>query len=447
MSVEIDEDLENAAKVRPLLEEVPIEQDQNQPKGLSKPTIQRLLVLGGIVALATLIGLYLYYHNRESTDDAQVDGHITPIASKVYGRVEGVLVDDNQPVKTGQILVKIDPRDYKAALDQAQAALALAESEAKSAGVDVPRTAENVQSSTSSADAQLLATQADLQRSEVAYQQSQTADLAYAKANVDKSQANAVLAQADLARYKPLLDKGEISQQQYDAAKANADATASALKADQEKLSQAQRNVEMMRTQVEAAKARVQQAQAAVNAAQADKKQVSMRTADAQAKVAKVEQARASLEAAQLNLSYTDVVAPVDGVATHKQVEPGQIVQAGQGLMVVVPLQNVWVTANFKETQLAHMCPGQPVKVKVDTYGGRKWDAHVSNIGGASGAKFSLLPPENATGNYVKVVQRIPIRIDFDGNDKPDFNKDGLLRPGMSVEPDVRVSEPCRNGR
>jgi len=432
MSVEIDEDLENAAKVRPLLEEVPIEQDQNQPKGLSKPTIQRLLVLGGIVALATLIGLYLYYHNRESTDDAQVDGHITPIASKVYGRVEGVLVDDNQPVKTGQILVKIDPRDYKAALDQAQAALALAESEAKSAGVDVPRTAENVQSSTSSADAQLLATQADLQRSEVAYQQSQTADLAYAKANVDKSQANAVLAQADLARYKPLLDKGEISQQQYDAAKANADATASALKADQEKLSQAQRNVEMMRTQVEAAKARVQQAQAAVNAAQADKKQVSMRTADAQAKVAKVEQARASLEAAQLNLSYTDVVAPVDGVATHKQVEPGQIVQAGQGLMVVVPLQNVWVTANFKETQLRKMKPGQEAEVKVDTYD-QTFKGHVDSLAGATGSVLSLLPPENATGNYVKVVQRIPVKIVLD----PIPPDKAVLRPGMNVDATV----------
>jgi membrane fusion protein, multidrug efflux system len=430
MSVEIEVGLENAAKVKPMVEEVELEPEQ--PKGLANRKVQRLLIVGGIVLLAALAGLYLYYHNRESTDDAQVDGHITPIASKVYGRVQGVLIDDNQWVKAGQILVKIDPRDYQAAVDQAQASLALAESEAKSAGVDVPRTAENVQSTTSGADAQLLAMQADLERAQVSYQQSQTADLAYAKANVDKSQANALLAQADLARYKPLLEKGEISQQQYDAAKANADATASALKADQEKLSQAQRNVDVMKAQLDAAKARVQQAHAQVEAAQADKKQVSMRTADAQAKIAKVEQARAALEAAQLNLSYTDVVAPVDGVATHKQVEPGQIVQAGQGLMVVVPLQSVWVTANFKETQLRKMKPGQEAEVKVDTYG-KTFKGHVDSLAGATGGVLSLLPPENATGNYVKVVQRIPVKIVLD----PIPPDQAVLRPGMNVDATV----------
>lgn len=430
MSVELEDDLENAATVKPMIEDMEFE--EQPPKGLANPKVQRLLIIGGIVVLAALVGLYLYYRNRESTDDAQVDGHITPIASKVYGRVASVLVDDNQAVKAGQMLVKVDPRDYKAAVDQAQAALALAESEAKSAGVDVPRTAENVQSTTSSADAQLLGTQADLQRTEVSYQQSQTADLAYAKANVDKSKANAILAQADLARYKPLLDKGEISQQQYDAAQANADATASALKADQEKLTQAERNIEMVKAQVEAAKARVQQAHAAVNAAEADKKQVSMRTADAQAKIAKVEQARASLEAAELNLSYTDVVAPVDGVATHKQVEPGQIVQAGQGLMVVVPLQNVWVTANFKETQLRKMKPGQEAEVKVDTYG-KTFKGHVDSLAGATGSVLSLLPPENATGNYVKVVQRIPVKIVLD----PIPPDQAVLRPGMNVDATV----------
>jgi membrane fusion protein (multidrug efflux system) len=430
MSVEVEDEVENGAKVEPLLEEVPLEQDQ--PKGLGNPKIQRLLVVGGIVLLAALVAFYFYYHDRESTDDAQVDGHITPIASKVYGRVQSVLVDDNQAVKAGEILVKIDPRDYQAAADQAKAALALAESEAKSAGVDVPRTAENVQSGSSSADAQLLGAQADLERAQVSYQQAQTSDLAYAKANVDKSQANAVLAQADLARYKPLLDKGEISQQQYDGAKANADATASALKADQEKLAQAQRNVQVMKAQVDAAQAHVQQAHAAVESAQADKKQVNMRTADAQAKIAKVEQARAALEAAQLNLSYADVVAPVDGVATHKQVEPGQIVQAGQGLMVVVPLQNVWVTANFKETQLRKMRPGQQAEVKVDTYG-KTFKGHVDSIAGATGSVLSLLPPENATGNYVKVVQRIPVKIVLD----PILPDKAVLRPGMNVDATV----------
>jgi membrane fusion protein (multidrug efflux system) len=430
MSVEIEVGLENATKVRPVLEEVPLEKEA--PKGLANPRVQRLAILGGVVLIAAIVGLFLYYHNRESTDDAQIDGHITPIASKIYGKVASVLIDDNQAVKAGQSLVKIDPRDYQAAVDQAKAALDLAEGEARSAGVDVPRTVENVASGNSSADAQLLGAMADVARMQATYEQAQTADLAFAQANVNKSMANAALAQADLARYKPLMERDEISKQQYDAAKANADATASALKADQEKLSQAQRNVEVVKAQLDAAKARVLQAGAGVRAARADDKQVGMRTADAQAKVAKVAQARASLDAAQLNLSYTDVVAPVNGVATHKQVEPGQIVQAGQGLLVVVPLQDVWVTANFKETQLKYMKPGQKAEVKVDTYG-MTFSGHVDSIAGATGGVLSLLPPENATGNYVKVVQRIPVKIVLD----PIPPDKAVLRPGMNVDATV----------
>lgn len=426
MSIEIEVGLENAAKVRPFIDE-PIEKEA--PKGLANPKVQRLAILGGVVLIAAVTGLFFYYHNRESTDDAQIDGHITPIASKIYGKVAQVLVDDNQAVKAGQVLVKIDAGDYQAALDQAKGALALAESEARSAGVDVPRTIANVASGTSNADAQLLGAQADLARAQATFEQAQTADLAYAKANVDKSLANAALAQADLARYKPLVEKGEISQQQYDAAKANADATASALKADQEKLAQAQRNVEVVKAQLDSAKARVLQMRAGVTAALADTKQVGMRTADAQAKLAKVAQARAALDAAQLNLSYTDVVAPIDGVATHKQVETGQIVQAGQGLLVVVPLQDVWVTANFKETQLQNMRAGQKAEVKVDTYG-RTFSGHVDSIAGATGGVLSLLPPENATGNYVKVVQRIPVKIVLD----KDAVGSAVLRPGMNVD-------------
>jgi membrane fusion protein (multidrug efflux system) len=430
MSIEIEVGLENATKVRPAVEDLQLEKEA--PKGLANPKVQRLAILGAIVLIAVLVGLFLYYHNRESTDDAEVDGHITPIASKIYGRVASVLVNDNESVKAGQTLVKIDPADNQAAVDQARAALELAESEARSAGVDVPRTAENVASTTSGADAQLLGAQADVAKAQATYEQAQTADLAWAQANVEKSKANAALGQADLARYKPLVDKDEISKQQYDAAKANADATASALKADQEKLSQAQRNVEVVKAQLDAAKARVLQARATVESAQADKKQVTMRTADAQAKVAKVAQARASLDAALLNLSYTNVVAPVDGVATHKQVEPGQIVQAGQGLLVVVPLQDVWVTANFKETQLRYMKPGQQAEVKVDTYG-KTFSGHVDSIAGATGGVLSLLPPENATGNYVKVVQRIPVKIVLD----PIPPDKAVLRPGMNVDATV----------
>lgn len=430
MSVEIEVGLENAAKVRPAPEqEILLEEP---PKGLKNPRVKRMLAVGGVVLIAAVVGLLLYYHNRETTDDAQVDGHITPIASKIYGRVAEVLVNDNEAVKAGQVLVKIDPRDYQASLDQAKAALALAESDAAAAGVDVPRTRETVASGTSSADAQLAGAEADLESAQVTYDQARTSDLAWAQANIEKSRANAELAQADLARYKPLLDKGEISKQQYDAAKANADASASALKADQEKLAQAQRAVDIAKAQLLAAKARVEQAHAGVALAHADVRQISMRSADARGKVAKVQQARAALAAAELNLSYTDIVAPVDGVATHKQVEPGQIVQQGQGLLVVVPLQNVWVTANFKETQLRKMKPGQKVNVHVDTYG-KSFSGRVDSIAGATGAVLSLLPPENATGNYVKVVQRIPVKIVLD----PIPAEKAILRPGMNVDATV----------
>ena len=425
MSVEIEVGLENASRVRTTTEELKLEPPA---KGLANPKTRRLLFGGGAVLIALLAGLFLYYRDRESTDDAQVDGHITAISSKVYGRVAEVLVNDNQEVKAGQILVKLDPRDYQAALDQAKAQLALAESDAKSAGVDVPRTQLNVQSGTSSADAQLAGAQAEFMSAETSYDQAKTSDLAWAQANVEKSKANAALAQADLERYTPLLQKSEISKQQFDAAKANADATASALKADQEKLAQAQRGIEIAKAQLDAAKARVQQAQAGIVSAKADTKQVLMRQADAQGKIAKVEQARAAVDAAQLSLEYATVVAPVNGVATHKQVEVGQIVQQGQGLMVVVPLHDVWVTANFKETQLRAMKPGQKAEVKVDTYG-KTFSGHVDSIAGATGAVLSLLPPENATGNYVKVVQRVPVKIVLD----PIPQEKAVLRPGMNV--------------
>jgi len=430
MSVEIDVGLENAVNVK-----VPHGETQKLdlgPDSLVSSKLRTRLILGGVILLAALLGLYLYFHNRESTDDAQVDGHITPIAAKIYGRVAKVQVNDNQAVKAGQVLVQLDPADYQAALDQAKGALALAEGEARSAGVDVPRTSEDTASGTSSAQAQLAGAQADLMRAQATYEQSQTADLAYAQANIEKSRANAQLAQADLARYLPLMEKGEISKQQYDAAKANADATASALNADEQKLVQAQRNVEVSRAQLEASKARVLQAQAGVASAHADVKRVAMRSADAQAKLAKVDQSRAQVEAAQLNLSYCSVVAPIDGVVTHKQVEDGQIVQQGQGLMVIVPLQDVWVTANFKETQLRKMRPGQKAFVEVDTYG-KTFSGHLDSIAGATGAVVSLLPPENATGNFVKVVQRIPVKIILD----PIPANVAVLRPGMNVDATV----------
>jgi membrane fusion protein, multidrug efflux system len=430
MSVEIDVGLENAVNVRVAPAELPKRTVTSEP--LLSPKVRRGLILGAIVLLAVAMGLYLYFHNRESTDDAQVDGHITPVASKIYGRIGKVLVTDNEAVKAGQLLAQIEPGDYQAAVDQAKAALVLAESDARSAGVDVPRTSENVASGNSTAQAQLAVARADLARAQATYEQAQTADLSVAEANVARSKANAELAKADLQRYTPLMQKGEISKQQYDAAKANADASGSTLVADEQRLAQAKRNIDISRAQLEAAKAHVDEADAGVANARSDQKRVIMRADDAQGKIAKVEQARAALEAAQLNLSYCNIVAPVDGVATHKSVEPGQIVQPGQGLLVVVPLNDIWVTANFKETQLKNMRSGQQAYVKVDTYG-QTFSGHVDSISGATGAVLSLLPPENATGNYVKVVQRIPVKIVLEKIP----TRVAILRPGMNVDATV----------
>lgn len=430
MSVEIDVGLEHAANVKVSPPEPP--KRSPSPDSLLSPKVRRGLMLGGIVLAAVAVGLFLYFHNRESTDDAQVDGHITPVASKIYGRIGKVLVTDNEAVKAGQLLAQIDTGDYQAAVDQAKAALSLAESDARSAGIDVPRTSENVASGNSTAQAQLAVAQADLVRAQATYEQAQTADLAWAQANIERSRANAELAKADLDRYTPLMQKGEISKQQYDAAKANADASGSTLVADQQRLAQAKRNIEISHAQLEAAKARIDEANAGVANAHADQKRVIMRTADAQGKIAKVEQARAALAAAELNLSYCNIVAPVNGVATHKSVEPGQIVQPGQGLLVVVPLNDIWVTANFKETQLKNMRAGQKAYVNVDTYG-KTFPGHIDSISGATGAVLSLLPPENATGNYVKVVQRIPVKIVLD----PIPPSVAILRPGMNVDATV----------
>ncbi|HLZ10959.1 MAG TPA: HlyD family secretion protein [Candidatus Acidoferrum sp.] len=428
MSIEIEVGLENASRVKPKTEELRLE----EAPAKANTRVRNGLIFGGAAVLAIVAALYIYYFNRESTDDAQVDGHITAVSAKVYGRVADVLVNDNQPVKAGQALVKLDARDYQAALDQAKAQLGLAESEARSAGVDIPKTRENVASGTSSADAGLLGAEADAMRAEVTYEQAKTSDLAYAQANIDKSRANAQLAQADLARFRPLMEKGEISKQQFDAAQANAEATASALKADEEKFAQAKRSVDIAKAQLEAAQARVQQAHAGVASAKADTKQVAMKQADAAAKIAKVQQARAALEAAELNLEYATITAPVDGMVTHKQVEIGQVVQQGQGLLVVVPLHDVWVTANFKETQLKKMQAGQRAEVKVDTYG-KTFSGHVDSISSATGAVLSLLPPENATGNFVKVVQRVPVKIVLDSSQQGG----AVLRPGMNVEATV----------
>jgi membrane fusion protein (multidrug efflux system) len=390
----------------------------------------RWAALGAGVALLLLtVGLIAHYHNRVTTDDAQVDGHIIPIASKIAGNVAEVLVTDNQAVSAGQVLVRIDPRDYQARVDQARAALALAESQAHAAGIGVPLTQETTDSGAAAAAAQLQAAEAEYARAKLAYEKDAQAELAYARANVDARQAASERALADLERMKPLLAKAEISQQQFDAYRAAARVAESELKAAQEKASAAEKAAAISRAAMESAEARVAQARATLAQAQASRRQVGIRTAEASSASAAVQQARANLALAELQLSYTSIVAPSEGVVTKKSVEVGQIVQPGQGLLVLVPLHDIWVTANFKETQLAKVRPGQKAEIKVDMYR-RTFTGRVDSIAGATGARLSLLPPENATGNFVKVVQRIPVKIVLD----PLPGENAVLRPGMNVE-------------
>ncbi len=386
-----------------------------------------LLLFVLLVAVAVGVALYLHFQDRVSSDDAEVDGHITAIAPKIGGNVVEVAVLDNQPVKEGQVLVRIDPRDYQARVDLAQADLESAESRLRSAQVGVPLTSETTESTTNASSAGVSDAQAELERARIGVEQAAGADLAVAQANVHTREADNDKAQADLARMKPLVDKAEISQQQYDAYVAAAKVAASQLRADQQKLESARQNAAGKQASLQAAGSRLDQAKAQLTFSQANRKQVAIRQADAATAAAAVSEARASLEAAQLQLSYTTIVAPVDGVVTRKSVEVGQVVQPGQALMAVIPLNTTWVTANFKETQLAHVQPGQRAEIQVDMYG-KSVIGHVDSIAGATGARMSLLPPENATGNFVKVVQRIPVKILVD-------QTNGLiLRPGMNVD-------------
>jgi membrane fusion protein, multidrug efflux system len=390
----------------------------------------RRLVLGATAVIAVAVaGLFYYRAGRVTTDDAQVDGHITPISSKVYGKVARVLVNDNEHVQAGQELVEIDPRDYQARTDRARAALALAEGQAQAAAANVPLTQGTTGSEIQAARAQVEAANAGLGRARDEYTSAATAGLAYAEARVAKRQADNDRAQADLARMRPLAAKAEISQLQYDAYFAKARAAASDLAAAQQQSRQAQQQIAIRQGAVRAAEAEVAHAKARLNQAEANAGQVPVRKADVSSASAAVAKARADLAEAELELSYTKIVAPVAGVVTKKSVEPGQVVQPGQGLFMLVPLRDIWVTANFKETQLEHVRPGQRAEVHVDMYG-ESFPGHVDSIAGATGSRLSLLPPENATGNFVKVVQRIPVKIVLD----PISPSKAILRPGMNVE-------------
>ncbi|HXY38502.1 MAG TPA: HlyD family secretion protein [Vicinamibacteria bacterium] len=360
------------------------------------------------VAVVLLVGVLVWwhYHGRETTDDAQVDGHISPIAARVGGTVTAVLVDDNQRVEKGALLVRIDPRDYQVALARAEADLAENEASSRAAQTTVPLTS-------TTAAAQETGAGSDVAGAE--------ARLAAAQAQLREAQAREHLTATDVERFKPLLAKQEISQQQFDAAVTGADAARAAREA-------AAAAVEAAQKAVGAARARLQQASTT-------REQVAISNARAASAAAKAEMARAAVEQAKLNLAYTEVRAPLTGVVSRRTVEVGQVVQPGQPLLALVGLEDVWVTANFKESQLDWIRPGQPAEVSVDAFGGRSFRGHVDSISAATGARFSLLPPENATGNYVKVVQRVPVKIVLEPGQDPGHS----LRPGMSAEPTVFV--------
>jgi membrane fusion protein (multidrug efflux system) len=404
------------------------------PAPVTRKSPVKYIVLG-MLALAAIAGTWAWFHFRDriSSDDAQVDAHIVAIAPKISGNVTEVLVKDNQQVKAGDVLVRIDPRDYQARVDMARAALVQSQSQVITSRTMVPMTNESTQSNVSGASAQLEDATAELDRARLGYEQASSSEIAVAEANVRSKQANNERAQADLARMKPLLDKAEISRQQYDSYQAQARVAESELTGAQEQLKSAQNNANMRKAAVAAAQSKVNLAQAQVQGSMANRKQVDVRRAETGTASAGVEAARANLAAAELMLGYTTIVAPADGVVTRKSVEPGQIVQPGQSLMTIIQLQDVWVTANFKETQLAQVRAGQRAEIHVDMYG-KSVSGHVDSIAGATGSRLSLLPAENATGNFVKVVQRIPVKILVDSNN-------GLiLRPGMNVDATIFVN-------
>ena len=393
------------------------------------------IILAMVLVLAVAGYLFWQYESaRESTDDARIDGHIDPISARVGGHVLAVNFDDNQYKDAGTVLVQIDPRDYQVMLDRAKSDLANARAAAEAARTNVPILTTTTGSQTATANAGLEQAQASLAASQKEVDAAQ-ARLNAAQANLGQSQATYAKAAQDVERYRPLLAKDDISQQQFQAAVTAADVARGGVDAARAQVAEAEQGIAVAHAHVAQARAGISQAQANVRAASSAPQQLAVSRAQATAARARVQQAEAAVEAAQLNLQYATIKAPVSGIVEKKSVEIGQNVQPDQPLLAIVPLNDIWVTALFKETQMRYMRPGQRVVISVDTYGGRHYEGYVESIAAATGETFSLLPPENASGNYVKVVQRIPVRIRFKSGQDPQH----LLRPGMSVEPTVMV--------
>jgi len=395
----------------------------------------RARVAAVLIVVVGVAGYYLwrYLNAYESTDDAQIDGHINAVSGRITGTVIDVRAEEEQFVKAGDVLVQLDPRDYEVALAKAQADLGDAEAALESSRIDVPitntNTASQLKTATSSradAAAFVLGAQRQLTASR--------ARLESAQAQVREAEANAQKANDDVTRYKLLVDKNEIPRQQYETAVSAAAAAQAALDARRAAVREAEDNIAVAQSAVDQANQRITQAEASIESAMTAPNQVAASEARAKSALAQVAQKQALVEQATLNVSYCTIVAPVTGIVGKKTVELGQNISPGEQLMAVVPLDDIWVTANFKETQLGRMTQGQHVRITVDA-DGRTYTGTVVAVGGASGSRFSVLPPENASGNYVKVVQRIPVRINLD----PGQNADRRLRPGMSVDPKVYV--------
>ena len=401
----------------------PIPHEADAETEMEQPKTNRRGMIAVVVVVLVLVATGLWWRSTftENTDDAQVNGHLIKVSSRIAGQVFKVDVEENQVVKAGDTIAELDPRDYQVAVENAEAALASAQANAAAANVNVPITTVNTGSNLSSADANLSGSQAGVEQAQ--------RQLESAHARVQQAQANSTKAQADLERYKPLVEKDVISKQQFDGAVAAADAARAALV-------DAAAGEQAAAGGVRVAHEREAQAQAGLKFAQTGPQQVAAQSARARQALAQVAQAQAQLDMARLNLSYTKIVAPMAGIITRKSVEINQNVAAGQNLLTLVSLEGLWVTANFKETQLRHMSAGQPVEIEVDATG-KSYHGKVTQIGGATGSVLSLFPPENATGNYVKVVQRVPVRVDF--TDLASEDPSHLLRPGLSVEPKVRV--------
>ena len=391
------------------------------------------LVVGAIIVAVGGVVVWLWITaGRESTDDAQVDAPVTPVSARVGGTVMRVPVKDNQRVDASAVLVELDPRDYQVAIDKARAELADAEASAVAAQSNVPITSTTAASNVSTAEGSVeeAGGGVDAAQKEVG---AAHARLTTAQARQREAEANAARTSKDVERLRGLLAKDEVSQQQFEAAVSAAEAQRAATDSAKSQVVEAEAGIRVAESKLLQARAGEQQARAGLRSAQTGPAQVAATRARALAAEAHAQQARASLAQAELNLQYTTIKAAVKGVVSRKTAQIGQVIQPGQPLMALVPYEDVWITANFKETQLQHMRPGQSATVKVDAYGGREYKGHVDSIAAATGSRFSLLPPENATGNFVKVVQRVPVKIVLEPGQDPEH----LLRPGLSVAPTV----------